>query len=30
MTAIVEETTAGAQGGSVGRIARVIGPLVDI
>ena len=30
MTATVEETTADTKGGGVGRIARVIGPVVDI
>src|SRR5918994_2958855 len=30
MTATVEETTTQSEGGSVGRIARVIGPVVDI
>ena len=30
MTATVEETNTKSEGGSVGRIARVIGPVVDI
>ena len=30
MTATVEETTTESKGGAVGRIARVIGPVVDI
>src|SRR5688572_32989779 len=30
MTATVEETTTTSEGGAVGRIARVIGPVVDI
>src|SRR5215207_4063139 len=30
MTATVEETSTQSQGGAVGRIARVIGPVVDI
>ena len=30
MTAVAEETTAGASAGGVGRVSRVIGPVVDV
>jgi F-type H+-transporting ATPase subunit beta len=30
MTAVAEETTAGATAGGVGRVSRVIGPVVDV